>query len=55
MIFTGSGVALVTPFSDNTVNYTQLQALIEWHIKAGTQALIILGTTGEGVTSRSAS
>lgn len=50
MIFTGSGVALVTPISDNTVNYTQLQALIEWHIKAGTQALIILGTTGEGVT-----
>lgn len=50
MIFTGSGVALVTPFSDNTVNYTQLQALIEWHIKAGTQALVILGTTGEGVT-----
>ena len=50
MIFTGSGVALVTPFSDNAVNYTQLQALIEWHINAGTQALIILGTTGEGVT-----
>lgn len=50
MIFTGSGVALVTPFNDNTVNYTQLQALIEWHIKAGTQALVILGTTGEGVT-----
>jgi 4-hydroxy-tetrahydrodipicolinate synthase len=50
MIFTGSGVALVTPFSDNTVNTTQLQSLIEWHIKAGTQALIILGTTGEGVT-----
>ena len=50
MIFTGSGVALVTPFSDNTVNYTQFQALIEWHIKAGTQALVILGTTGEGVT-----
>lgn len=50
MIFTGLGVALVTPFSDNTVNYTQLQSLIEWHIKAGTQALVILGTTGEGVT-----
>jgi 4-hydroxy-tetrahydrodipicolinate synthase len=50
MIFTGSGVALVTPFNDNTVNYSQLQSLIEWHITAGTQALIILGTTGEGVT-----
>lgn len=50
MIFTGSGVALVTPFNDNTVNYSQLQSLIDWHITAGTQALIILGTTGEGVT-----
>ena len=54
MIFTGSGVALVTPFNGNAVNYTQLQSLIEWHIKAGTQALIILGTTGEGVTLSSA-
>lgn len=54
MIFTGSGVALVTPFNGDAVNYTQLQSLIEWHIKAGTQALIILGTTGEGVTLSSA-
>ncbi len=49
-IFTGSGVALVTPFTQTGVNYTKLEELIEFHIAHKTDALIICGTTGEGST-----
>lgn len=47
----GSIVALVTPFNaDGTVNYEALGELIEFHIKNHTDALCILGTTGEAST-----
>lgn len=50
-IFTGSGVALVTPFSqDGTVNLEKMGELIEYHISHDTDALIICGTTGEAST-----
>lgn len=49
-IFTGSGVALVTPFDSEGVNYKKLRELLEWHIKMGTDAIIICGTTGEAST-----
>ena len=50
-IFTGAGVALVTPFhEDGAVNYEKLSELIEEQIKKGTDALIICGTTGEAST-----
>jgi 4-hydroxy-tetrahydrodipicolinate synthase len=52
MLFKGSGVALVTPFNENGINYDVLKELIEWHIESSTQALIIMGTTGEGATLR---
>lgn len=52
MLFKGSGVALVTPFDENGINYHVLKELIDWHISEGTQALIIMGTTGEGATLR---
>lgn len=52
MLFKGSGVALVTPFDENGINYHVLKELIEWHITEGTKALIIMGTTGEGATLR---
>ena len=39
-IFEGSGVAIVTPFNDNGVNYEKLKELLEWHIKEGTDAII---------------
>lgn len=46
--FTGSGVAIVTPFIDEkTTNYDVLDELLETHIKNGTDAIIICGTTGE--------
>ena len=49
-IFTGSGVALVTPFSEDGVNFQKLGELIEFHITHKTDALIICGTTGEKST-----
>ena len=50
-IFTGSGVALITPMnSDLTVNYPALEELLEFHITNGTDAIIACGTTGEAAT-----
>ena len=50
-LFKGSGVALVTPFNKSgNVNYFELKRLIEFQIVSGTNALIILGTTGEAST-----
>lgn len=49
-IFTGSGVALVTPFTDEGVNYDALGKLIDFQLKNSTDAIIICGTTGENAT-----
>lgn len=49
-IFTGSGVAIVTPFTDDGVDYVKLEELLEYHIKEGTDAIIVCGTTGEAST-----
>ncbi len=50
-VFTGAGVALVTPFhQDGSINYTKLGELIEYQIANGTDAIIIAGTTGEAPT-----
>ncbi|TYQ13266.1 UNVERIFIED_CONTAM: 4-hydroxy-tetrahydrodipicolinate synthase [Acetivibrio alkalicellulosi] len=49
-IFEGSGVAIITPFNDNGVDFEKLGELIEFQIKEGTDALIICGTTGEAST-----
>ena len=48
--FTGSGVAIITPFDGNTTNYDALGELIDWQIEQGTDAIIICGTTGEAST-----
>ena len=50
-IFTGSGVAIVTPFKENgDVDYDRFRDLIEFHIKNGTDCIIVCGTTGEAST-----
>ncbi|WP_129600019.1 4-hydroxy-tetrahydrodipicolinate synthase [Anaerophilus nitritogenes] len=49
-LFTGSGVALVTPFKDGSVNYEKLEQLLNWHLEEHTDAIIITGTTGESST-----
>lgn len=46
-LFKGSGVAIITPFKDNIIDYQRLEQLLEWHIEQGTDAIIICGTTGE--------
>lgn len=51
MLFKGSAVALVTPFTeDNNVNFEKLGELIEYHIENSTDALVVCGTTGEATT-----
>lgn len=49
-MFNGSGVAIVTPFSDGKVDFESFERLIDFHLKNNTQALIVLGTTGEAAT-----
>ena len=50
-IFKGAGVAIVTPMYDNEeVNYDKLEELINQQIDAGTDSIIIAGTTGESST-----
>ncbi len=50
-IFTGAGVAIVTPFKDNgEVNYEEFGRQIELQIEGGTDAIIVCGTTGEAST-----
>lgn len=54
MIFEGSAVALVTPFTENGVDFEKLGKLIEFHIENHTDALVICGTTGEATTMNDA-
>lgn len=50
-VFTGAGVAIVTPFKENgEVNYEKFAELVEFQIKNGTDAIIVCGTTGEAST-----
>ena len=50
-IFTGAGVAIVTPFNeDESINYDKLDELIDYHCANGTDSIVICGTTGESAT-----
>jgi 4-hydroxy-tetrahydrodipicolinate synthase len=50
-MFHGSMVALVTPMrEDGAVDEDSLEALIEFHVAAGTDAIVAVGTTGESAT-----
>lgn len=49
-IFTGSSVAIVTPFRNGKVDFEKLGELIEFQIQGGTSAITICGTTGESST-----
>ncbi len=49
-LFTGTGVALVTPFQAGKVNFEGLEKLINHCINGGVEFLVSLGTTGESVT-----
>ena len=49
-MFTGSLVAIVTPFRQGTVDERALAELIEWQIAHGTNGIVPCGTTGESAT-----
>jgi len=51
MLIQGSIVALVTPMQeDGSIDFVSYKNLIDWHIKQGTNAIIVAGTTGESAT-----
>ena len=49
-VFKGAGVAIVTQFDENGINFKELARLIDFNIDNGTQAIVITGTTGESAT-----
>jgi len=49
-IFEGAATALITPLTEQGVDYNALGRLIDWQIDCGIDALVICGTTGEGST-----
>ena len=49
-MFSGTYVALVTPFKGDKVDYESLEKLVEFQIKAGVAGLVPCGTTGESPT-----
>ncbi len=49
-VFTGSAVAIVTPFAQRGVDEKKLRQLVDFHIRSGTDAIVVCGTTGEAST-----
>lgn len=49
-MFSGSIVALVTPYVDGAIDWKALKGLVDWHIAQGTQGIVPCGTTGESPT-----
>ena len=49
-VFTGSGVAIITPFNENGIDFDSLGNLIDFHLNNNTDAIIVCGTTGEAAT-----
>ena len=50
IIFEGCGTAIVTPFSEDGVNFEEFKRLIEYQIAEGVDAILVCGTTGESST-----
>jgi len=49
-LFTGAATAIITPLTKDGVDYEQFARLIEWQISEGIDAIVAVGTTGEGST-----
>ena len=49
-MFEGTAVALITPFKNGAVDYKALETLIDFHARAGTDCVLVCGTTGESAT-----
>ena len=50
LIFKGCGTAIVTPFTEDGVNFEEFGKLIEFQIQNNVDAIIVCGTTGESAT-----
>ena len=50
MLFKGVATALVTPMTEDGINYDKLSELVDWQIEQGINAIVLLGTTGEAPT-----
>ena len=50
ILFKGCGTAIVTPFTENGINFSEFKKLLEFQIKEGVNAIIVCGTTGESST-----
>lgn len=51
-VFTGSGVALITPFTNDGVDVPALKRLLDFQLENGTDAIVVCGTTGEAAAMR---
>lgn len=49
-VFTGAGVALITPFNEKGVDFDKLGEIIDFQIENGTDSIVVCGTTGEPAT-----
>lgn len=49
-IFTGTGTAIITPFTRDSVDYPALRRLLDFQLEGGADAIIVCGTTGEAAT-----
>lgn len=49
-MFSGSWVAVVTPFRNNEIDEEALVSLVNWHVEQGTAGIVAVGTTGESPT-----
>lgn len=49
-VFTGAATAIITPFKNGTVDYEAFEKLVESQIENGIDAIVVVGTTGEGPT-----
>ena len=46
-MFSGSMVAIITPFQNGQVDYKTLEELVDFHLESGTDGIVPVGTTGE--------
>ena len=50
ILFQGCGTAIATPFTENGINFSEFENLVEFQIQQGVDAIIVCGTTGESST-----
>ena len=49
-VFTGAATAIITPLNESGIDYARFGAMIDWQIAEGIDAIVAVGTTGEGST-----